>query len=83
MNSNELRLLADHMGHDLNIHTSHYSLQSNLLERAKVARVLTAVENGKFGKQAVIKNLEDVTVQDSDVIDPGKSFFFSISCVTA
>lgn len=69
MNSNELRLLADHMGHDLNIHANHYSLQSNLLEQAKVARVLTAVENGKFSKRNTITNLADVPVQDSDVIE--------------
>ena len=37
MNDNELRLLANRMGHDLNIHTTHYAPQTSLLEKAKVA----------------------------------------------
>lgn len=46
MTDNELKLLADHMGHSLQIHTDVYRLQSSLLEKAKVAKLLIAVENG-------------------------------------
>lgn len=71
MNSNELRLLADHMGHDLNIHMNHYSLQSNLLERAKVGRVLAAIENGKLHKLNSSTNISEITVEDKDLWEEG------------
>ena len=46
MKDSELKMVAEHMGHNLNIHTDVYQLQSSLIERAKVASVLIAVENG-------------------------------------
>jgi len=48
MNGDELKLLADHMGHSLEIHANIYRLQSSLLERTKVARILTAVDCNKL-----------------------------------
>lgn len=48
LNNDGLRQLADHMGHDLQIHVNHYALQSELVERAKVAKVLTAIFNGSL-----------------------------------
>ncbi|XP_060563893.1 uncharacterized protein LOC132723231 [Ruditapes philippinarum] len=48
MTSAELKLVADHMGHNINIHTDVYRLQSSLLEKTKVARVLIALENGQM-----------------------------------
>ena len=50
MQKEELKMLADHMGHSLNIHTDVYRLQSSVLERTKVARVLLAVEAGQLNK---------------------------------
>lgn len=46
MSPAELKMLADHMGHSLNIHTDHYQLQTSMLERSKVARLLLQHENG-------------------------------------
>ena len=46
MTDSELKLVADHMGHNMNIHADVYRLQSSLLEKTKVARVLIAMENG-------------------------------------
>lgn len=46
MNEEELRLVADHMGHNLAIHTDVYRLSSSLLERTKVAKFLIAMDNG-------------------------------------
>jgi len=43
-------MLADHMGHDLNIHTNVYRLQTSLIERAKVARILVAPHSGTIHK---------------------------------
>ena len=50
MTVSELKMIADHMGHNLNVHTDVYRLQSSLLEKTKVARVLIAMENGHLNK---------------------------------
>lgn len=60
MQTNEVRMLADHMGHDLNIHANHYALQSSVVERAKVARILLAVEAGNLHKLNAPAQLESV-----------------------
>lgn len=50
MNQSELQMIADHLGHDLHIHTNVYRLQSNLVERSKVAKILHAVDSGAVSK---------------------------------
>jgi hypothetical protein len=40
----ELKMLADHLGHSVDIHTNDYRLQSSLLEKAKVSRLLIAID---------------------------------------
>ena len=50
MTEAELKMIADHMGHNLNVHTDVYRLQNSLLEKTKVARVLIAMENGQMSK---------------------------------
>jgi hypothetical protein len=56
MSEDELKLLADHMGHSISIHTEVYRLQTSILERTKVARALVALEDGNlrnFGGRAL------------------------------
>jgi hypothetical protein len=72
MNQGELRHLADHLGHDLNIHVNHYAMQSELIERSKVARVLTAVFNGQLSKQTKPTELADINVDDSALMQFGE-----------
>ena len=62
MKDSELKMLADHMGHNINIHTDVYRLQSSLLERAKVASVLIALENGALN-QFQGKRLQDISIK--------------------
>ena len=50
MKSSELRMVAEHMGHNINIHTDIYRLQTYLLEKTKLVRVLIALENDTVGK---------------------------------
>lgn len=77
MNSSELRSLADHMGHDLNIHLNHYALQTNIIERTKVAKVLSAVSNGNWSRSANSKELDEVIIPDQDILcDDGEQFLF-------
>ena len=46
MKDSKQKMLADHMGHIINIHTGVYQMQSSILERANVASLLIAMENG-------------------------------------
>jgi hypothetical protein len=61
MTSAELKLVANHMGHNINIHTDFYRLQSSLLEKTKVARMLIALENGQMNRFQG-RNLESISV---------------------
>lgn len=70
MDSNEARLLAQHMGHDYNIHIKHYAMQTNLLERSKVARVLCAISHGVIKAPDTQTDISTIaTPVDSDVVD--------------
>lgn len=62
MESSELQMLADHLGHSVNIHTNVYRLQQNLIERSKVAALLTAVEKGSIHKYSRLKDLAEVDI---------------------
>ena len=70
MQTNEVRMLADHMGHDLNIHTNVYSLPSTIIEKAKVANILYSVATGNLKKFDKPKALTDVEVPNIQV-SPG------------
>lgn len=50
MTGDELKMVADHMGHSVAVHTDIYRLQTSLLEKTKVARALIAIENGQISK---------------------------------
>jgi len=54
-------MLADHMGHDLNIHTNIYRLQTSLIERAKVARILVATHSGTIHKFQEPRDLNSIS----------------------
>jgi len=61
MSGAELKMVADHMGHSINIHTDVYRLQSSILEKTKVARVLIAMENGNISNYQG-QNLQEILV---------------------
>lgn len=69
LTAEETKLLAKHMGHDLNIHVDHYALTTSVIEKTKVAKVLSAVYNGKLSRQPKLTNLENVGVGEEDLID--------------
>lgn len=56
-------MAADHMAHSVNIHTSVYKLQQNLKERSKVAKNLSAFEDGDLN----VKRVEPVALECVDV----------------
>ena len=49
MTDAELKMVAEHLGHNVNIHMDIYRQQTTMIERTKVARILVAVENGCIG----------------------------------
>ena len=48
----ELGWLANHMGHDINVHESIYRLQDSAIELAKISRLLLAVDCGRAAEFA-------------------------------
>lgn len=80
MTDSELKLVADHMGHNLNIHTDVYRLQSSLLEKTKVARVLIAMENGCV-ENFKGKNIQDIPLDSMLNFDASHSVFYANYCL--
>ena len=61
LKDNELDILAQFMGHDIRVHREYYRLPSNILQSAKVAKLLLAMESGQqhaLGGQS----LDDIVV---------------------
>ena len=66
MTGEELKMVADHMGHSVSVHTDVYRLQTSVLEKTKVARALIALENGQLSKFSG-KNLSACSVDELPV----------------
>ena len=64
MSEAELQLVADHMGHSVNIHTTVYRLQQNLMERSKMALILEAAEQGACHRYPTEKSLDQINIAD-------------------
>lgn len=47
MNETELKSLANHLGHDVGVHTSHYQLQTNYIEITKIVAILLDKDKNK------------------------------------
>jgi hypothetical protein len=47
LKDNELDLLAQFLGHDISVHREFYRLPLDVLQTAKVAKLLIAMENGQ------------------------------------
>ena len=48
LKENELDMRAQFMGHDIQLHREFYRLPSDVLQTAKVAKILCTMENGKL-----------------------------------
>ena len=58
----ELEELARHMGHELAVHRNFYRLQEDVIELAKVSKLLLAVEEGK-AHQFNGLNIDDIVLE--------------------
>ena len=61
LDETQLRWLADHLGHNLDVHREFYRLRDSTIELSKVSRVLLAMDEGK-GKDFSGKKLSDIKV---------------------
>ena len=50
LSDNDLRWLADHLGHNLDVHREFYRLRDSTIELAKVSRLLLAMDEGNASK---------------------------------
>lgn len=57
----ELELLANFMGHDINIHREFYRLPEDTLQLAKCSKIMLLMEKGGIGKHSG-KSLADIEV---------------------
>ena len=68
MDENEKEWLANHLGHDLNIHKDFYRLQESTLEMAIVSNLLVAIDEGRAHKFKG-RNIRDITLQGINAIN--------------
>lgn len=47
MKENDVQEVARHMGHELAVHRKFYRLQDDVIELAKISKLLLAVESGQ------------------------------------
>ena len=62
LDENNLRWLADHLGHDLNVHREYYRLKDSTIELSKVSRLLLAMDEGN-AKNFAGKTLSEINVE--------------------
>jgi len=68
LKENELDQLAKFMGHDLKIHREFYRLPDAIVQTAKVAKILIAMEQGNIHKYKGM-SLDEIDVNDETELD--------------
>ena len=63
LDKEELEWVADHLGHNIEIHREFYRLQENVLEMSKVSKLLMTIESGSVHKVAG-KRLSDISLEE-------------------
>lgn len=58
----ELQWVVKHLGHTLNVHQTYYRVTSDVVEKAKLSKLLILADEGKVG-QFVGKRLADVSYE--------------------
>lgn len=68
LNKNELDVIANFMGHDIRIHREFYRLPEDILQVAKVSKVLMNLEKGRV-TDLVGNNLNSVNLTENEEVD--------------
>ena len=61
-----MRWLADHLGHNLDVHREFYRLKESTVELSKVSRLLLAIDEGNI-KNFSGKKLNEINIE-GDII---------------
>jgi len=69
LKENELDLLAQFMGHDVRVHREYYTLPNDILQTAKVAKLLVAIESGQQ-ERLTGQSLDDIDIN----VNEGSSY---------
>ena len=62
LGENDLRWLAEHLGHNLDVHREYYRLRESTVELSKVSRLLLALDEGSIANLAG-KKLSEISVE--------------------
>ena len=62
LSETELRWLADHLGHNIDIHREYYRLHDSTVELSKVSRLLLTIDEGKASSLSG-KCLSEITIE--------------------
>ena len=66
MSEQELQEVARHVGHELAVHWQYYHLQDDVVELAKVSKLLIAVKQGKAHRFAG-RSLDDIDLSGRSI----------------
>ena len=59
LKDSELQWVIKHLGHSIDVHQTYYRCLENVIEKAKVAKLLVLCDEGRMGK-FVGKKIEDI-----------------------
>ncbi|XP_071491517.1 uncharacterized protein [Diadema antillarum] len=68
LKDNELDQVADFLGHDIRVHRQFYRMPLDVLQAARVSKVLLAANKGRIGEYAG-KGLDDIHVSPDDLVE--------------
>lgn len=74
---NELDILANFLGHDINVHRRFYRLPDETLQLAKVSKLLISMESGDIAA-CKGKNLDNIDIQDNEGMKQLKKTSFTV-----
>lgn len=77
LSENDLRWLAEHLGHNIDVHREYYRLQQSTVELSKVSRLLMAIDEGNAANIAG-KTLADITVEGMACFSTKIIYLFSM-----
>lgn len=62
MTEAEIRWVADHLGHSMDVHKKHYRLSDGTVEITKIAKILLANESGSLKTTNRNRKAEDIEI---------------------
>jgi hypothetical protein len=62
LTTQEMEWVCDHLGHNINVHRTHYRAMSDSIERIKIAKLLLAQDLGVVGENHG-KDLDSITFE--------------------